>query len=192
MNTSTRLWMTPTWATQSSGRTAAAAPSTSSPRTRRSWPSAGANARATARPWPIRRWRELWETTAAPVRSGKWGVNSLTSSTQTSCTGWALLRCTCPATLHQRRSTPSSRTRLNRATATAPQRQTGTAGTDTTSCRRTTTWPPASLHTVWPNSEPEDGLITEEKNLFQSEKGFQRLQCLGPCSVSAYYSCHKQ
>lgn len=184
MNTSTRLWMTPTWATQSSGRTAAVAPSTSSPRTRRSWPSAGANARATVRPWPIRRWRELWETTAAPVRSGKWGVNSLTSSMQTSCTDWALHRCTCPATLHQRRPTPSSRTRLNRATATALQRQTGTAGTDTTSCRRTTTWPPASLHTVWPNSE--------EKNLLQSEKGFQRLQCLGPCSVSAYFSCHKQ
>ncbi|KAK1906220.1 Transcription factor Spi-C [Dissostichus eleginoides] len=40
----------PTWATQSSGRITAAAPSTSSPRTRRSWPSAGANARATARP----------------------------------------------------------------------------------------------------------------------------------------------
>ncbi len=166
MSTSMRLWMTPTWATQSSGQTAAMALSTSSPRTRKNWPSAGANAKATARPWPIRRWRELWETTAALVRSWKWDASLRTSSTQTSCTGSALHRCpcACPATLHQRRSMPGSKPQLNRATA-AQQRQTGTAGTGTTSCRKTTTWPLASSHTAWPNSE----LNTEEEHLWKME-----------------------
>ncbi|KAG9345668.1 hypothetical protein JZ751_008812 [Albula glossodonta] len=50
MSTCTRLCMTPIWPTPSSGLTAAAAPSTLSPRTRRSWLSAGVRARATARP----------------------------------------------------------------------------------------------------------------------------------------------
>lgn len=159
MNTSTKLWMTPTWATQSSGRTAATAPSTSFPRTRRSWQSAGASAKATARPWPIKRWQELWETTAAPGRSSKCAANSPTSSTQTSCTGSAPLRCpcTCPATQRRRKTAPSSKTLSNRATADL-QQQTGTTGTDTTSCTRTMNWPPTSPHTPQPKSELHDGL----------------------------------
>lgn len=169
MNTCTRLWMTPTWATQSSGRTAAAAPSTSSPKTRRSWLSAGASVRATARLWPIRKWQELWETTAVLGRSSKYAANSPTSLTQTSCTGSALhmCPCTCPVTLHRRRPTPSSTIRPSRATA-ALRQQTGTAGTLTISRTKITTWPQASPHT--PNSEvaesSQDVKVFKDSNIF--------------------------
>lgn len=160
MNTSMKLWMTPAWSTQSSGQTVEAASSTSSPRTKRSWQSAGANAKVTARPWPIRRWQGPWETTAAPGRSWRCVANSPTSSTQTSYVGSALYRstCTCPATLHWRRFAPSSsKTQPNRTTA-ALQSRTGTAGTDTTSCMKIMTWLPASLHTAQPSSELRDSL----------------------------------
>lgn len=45
-------------------------------KTKRSSPRCGASARATAKPWRIRRWHVLCVTTHAPERSIKWSVNS--------------------------------------------------------------------------------------------------------------------
>lgn len=151
MNTSTRPWTTPTWWTQSSGPTVGTAPSNSSPRTRRSWPSAGASGRATARPWPIRRWRGLWGTTVAPARSWRSDASWPTSSTPTSFRSWA------PRRGGTRGSTPGSSCSCSRITASrataSPHRWTGAVGTDPTRCRKNITWTPASLCTAWLNCE---------------------------------------
>lgn len=71
-----------TWAAASGGFSRRTGRSSSRPRTKRSWPRCGASARATAKPWPTRRWRAPCATTRAPERSVKWNANSRTSLTR--------------------------------------------------------------------------------------------------------------
>lgn len=56
--------------------------SSSPHRTKRSSPRCGASARATAKPWPTKRWRALCVTTRAPERSVKSSANSRISLTR--------------------------------------------------------------------------------------------------------------
>lgn len=76
----TRCCRRRTWAAASGGFSRQTARSSSRPRTKRSSRRCGASAKATAKPWPTRRWRVLCATTRAPERSAKWSASSLTSS----------------------------------------------------------------------------------------------------------------
>lgn len=72
----------------SGGCTLKTAHSNSPPRTKNYWPACGAGARATARPWPTRRWRVPCATTPAPARYARWRGNWRIGSTRTPSVAW--------------------------------------------------------------------------------------------------------
>ena len=63
----------------SGGSSPPPARSSSPPRTRSAWRSCGGGERATARPWPTKRWHGRWGTTPAQGRSRRWRGSSRTA-----------------------------------------------------------------------------------------------------------------
>lgn len=114
----------PAWSTPSSGRTAALGHFTSSPKTKKSWLNAGASAKATAKPWPTRKWHGRYATTAARARSWKCAANSPTSLTRWSCRDWRPWAHLFP---QHKSSFLTTKSLLNRAT-TVHLELTGTTG----------------------------------------------------------------